>query len=408
MMNTFIRLLIVTGAFMPLFCWGQAAQDLPKDDDNNLLCKLLEHDHSPVIQKVINNPGKYRLQINYTPIDRLTRTHTKLNTLRLFPQDGAFAYPASMVKLPVCMMTLSKLHSLAKYKVDKNSRMISDAAKGCQICQERDYNSPDSFPSLSLYIRKMLLVSDNVAYNRAYEFLGPDDISSMLRKADYPDVRIMQRFYTCDTLQNRQMNPITFLNSKGEQLYFRDSFTSSVQLRNPLGKSEVGSGFMNAKKQFKPPLSFEFSNNLPLIDVHNMLINLVMGKGSQFGISESDRDFMLKYMAMYPGESEIQAYHNRQTYFPAYKKYLIYGRDSKAKIDSNVRIYNIVGWGYGHVSDCAYITDKKSGAEFFLSAQLYCNEDGILNDDKYEYATIGFPFLKRLGEIILDYERSKR
>ncbi|MES2795626.1 MAG: hypothetical protein V4683_06665, partial [Bacteroidota bacterium] len=45
--------------------------------------------------------------------------------------------------------------------------------------------------------------------------------------------------------------------------------------------------------------------------------------------------------------------------------------------------------------------------EFFVSAVIYCNEDQIFNDDKYDYDQIGFPFMKNLGQLLYDYE-SKR
>ena len=54
--------------------------------------------------------------------------------------------------------------------------------------------------------------------------------------------------------------------------------------------------------------------------------------------------------------------------------------------------------------DVAYIVDYKNNIEFFLSAGIYCNGDGILNDDKYDYKTIGLPFLKSLGQVIYNYE----
>ena len=52
--------------------------------------------------------------------------------------------------------------------------------------------------------------------------------------------------------------------------------------------------------------------------------------------------------------------------------------------------------------------DKK--IEFFLSATIYCNKDGILNDDIYDYETIGFPFMKNLGQLIygLESKRSRK
>ena len=73
-------------------------------------------------------------------------------------------------------------------------------------------------------------------------------------------------------------------------------------------------------------------------------------------------------------------------------------------IPNNIRIFNKPGDAYGHLIDAAYIVDFKHKIEFFLSAVIYCNSDGILNDDKYDYDNIGKPFMKNLGELIYDYE----
>ena len=43
-----------------------------------------------------------------------------------------------------------------------------------------------------------------------------------------------------------------------------------------------------------------------------------------------------------------------------------------------------------------------------LSAVIYCNSDGILNDSKYDYDTIGFPFYKNLGQLIYNYEVQRK
>ena len=39
-----------------------------------------------------------------------------------------------------------------------------------------------------------------------------------------------------------------------------------------------------------------------------------------------------------------------------------------------------------------------------LSATIYCNSDGILNDNKYDYDAIGLPFLEKLGQTVYEYE----
>jgi hypothetical protein len=46
--------------------------------------------------------------------------------------------------------------------------------------------------------------------------------------------------------------------------------------------------------------------------------------------------------------------------------------------------------------------------EFLLSAVIYCNKDGILNDDAYNYEDIGYPFLKYIGQRIYFHEKARK
>ena len=43
-----------------------------------------------------------------------------------------------------------------------------------------------------------------------------------------------------------------------------------------------------------------------------------------------------------------------------------------------------------------------------LTATVYTNEDGILNDDKYEFETVGLPFLYQLGQDIYQYDLHRK
>jgi hypothetical protein len=80
----------------------------------------------------------------------------------------------------------------------------------------------------------------------------------------------------------------------------------------------------------------------------------------------------------------------------------------KGAIPKNIRIFNKVGDAYGQLTDVAYIVDFEKKIEFFLSATIYCNKDGILNDDHYDYETIGFPFMKQLGQVIYHLELKRK
>ncbi len=43
-----------------------------------------------------------------------------------------------------------------------------------------------------------------------------------------------------------------------------------------------------------------------------------------------------------------------------------------------------------------------------LAATVYVNEDGVLNDGKYDYEELGYPFLYELGQTIYRHELSRK
>lgn len=77
----------------------------------------------------------------------------------------------------------------------------------------------------------------------------------------------------------------------------------------------------------------------------------------------------------------------------------------KKDIPEHIEIYNKVGYAYGYLTDFAYIKDTQNNIEFILSATIHVNQNGIFNDDNYEYDTIGIPFLAELGRRIYNSEK---
>ena len=47
---------------------------------------------------------------------------------------------------------------------------------------------------------------------------------------------------------------------------------------------------------------------------------------------------------------------------------------------------------------------SKNQVEFMLTSTVYVNSDGILNDNRYEYTEMGWPFLYDLGQTVYQYE----
>jgi hypothetical protein len=180
--------------------------------------------------------------------------------------------------------------------------------------------------------------------------------------------------------------------------------TAQYALRN----DSIGSGYYAGGQLINNPMNFSTKNRISLEDLHTILISLVFPSkvtaSKRINLTEEDRNFVLKYMSQLPTESTYPPFaDDTSNYYPAYCKFLLYGAE-KGPLPKNIRVFNKVGDAYGQLLDVAYIVDFDKKIEFFLSAVIYCNSDGILNDDQYDYDTIGFPFMKHLGQIIYDYE----
>ena len=83
------------------------------------------------------------------------------------------------------------------------------------------------------------------------------------------------------------------------------------------------------------------------------------------------------------------------------KKPLIAVQSSKQEA---FHLYNKVGQAYGFLSDVAYFESEDHHTKYVLAASIFVDRDGVLNDGKYAYDEIGFPFMADLGKLIFQSE----
>ena len=377
----------------------------------NPLDSLLQN--TPALLPVVRQADKYELQVIYTRIDRDAQNQPHFTQYDYRLDERSYFNPASLVKLPVAILSLQKLNQLRAQApmLTRNSIMATGAAGRCQTAVP--FAAPadsDRVASVGNYIRRMLLVSDNQAYNRLYEFLGQQYLHQQLTALGYPQVRITRRFAPCDTAANRCTNPISFHASTGELIYRQPAVCNPVPLPNPLGRVQKGRGYYAGGRLVERPYDFTTANYLPLQVVTDLLRTVLFPASvpadKRPDLTESDQTFLRYYLSATPQGSGFHPYAS-SGYFPAYKKYLYYGRQRQAQPQQGLRIYNIVGMSHGYLADCAYLSDEQSGAEFMLSVVLYVNADGILNDGQYEYGSIGLPFLAQLGQSFLRMEQQR-
>lgn len=352
----------------------------------------------------------YNVQVIYTQVDRGANGMPALTNHYFNVNSANYFYPASTVKFPVSLLALQRLNELKDKGIDKNTTMLTQQAYSGQTAVLNDPTTLDGRPNIAHYIKKILMVSDNDAYNRLYEFLGPQYINEQLHQKGYPDVQLLHRLQVAlSTDENRHTNPVQFVGKKNELIYQQPVQVDDTQY--PLRNDSIGKGYYAGGQLVNRPMDFSSKNRIGLEDLHSILISLVFPgkvKASQrFNLTEEDRNFILKYMSQLPTESVYPPYADDTTnYYPAYCKFLLFGAE-KGALPKNIRVFNKVGDAYGQLLDIAYIVDFDKKIEFFLSAVIYCNNDGILNDDKYDYDSTGFPFMKHLGEVIYEYETKR-
>jgi Beta-lactamase enzyme family len=376
---------------------------------DSLLEKILRSDTSSVLQKMMGNAEKYRVQIIYTQIDRNANNQPSFRNYYFNVNRDFYFYPASTVKLPLSILSLEKLKRINQKGVNKFTRMEFDSSYSGQVILRTDSTSKTGYPSIAQFIRKAFLISDNDAYNRMYEFVGQEEINKRLFTLGYRDLRIVRQFMPLNESENRHTNEIRFLNDSGKLLYLqppafnRDSFDFGVE-------AKLGTGYLNAHDSLiQGPMDFTRHNRIPLEDLQQLMQALLfpisVPESKRFKLSKEDYAFLYRYLSQYPSETPFPKY-DTSVFYNSYVKF--YFQEGGHNLPARIRVFNKVGWAYGFLTDVSYIVDFANRIEFMITATVYTNEDGILNDNKYEYETMALPFLYRVGQDIYQYDLQRQ
>ncbi len=380
---------------------------LKSSSSDTLIIKLLEQ-NPQLFSEVLKHKDDLGIQILYTQIDRDKKNKEdkiKLTDYSYNLNPNNYFYPASTVKLPVAILALQKLNELRITGLDKNTTMITESAGASQSSVTNDASAADGRPTIAHYIKKILLVSDNDAFNRLYEFLGQEYINNSLHKMGYTDAQIIHRLsVSLSDEENRYTNPIRFIDTAGNIVYDKPAEISKLLYTDR--NTKMGKGYMRGGELVNEPFDFSKKNMLLLSELHQIVKSIMfpmsVNKEQRFNLTEDDYNFLRLYMSMRPSESKTPVYDSGE-YYDNYVKMVYYGSEKTAP-DPNIRIFNKTGTAYGFLIDACYFADFTNHIEYMLSVVIYCNSDGIFNDDKYDYKTIGYPFLKNLGRVIYDYE----
>ncbi len=367
---------------------------------------------APALDSVLRQSEQYEIQIIYTQIDRDAQQMPHFTSWYWNVDSTRYFYPASMVKMPLALLSLEKINELRLKgypNLSKTTPYILDSLRAFQQYYAKDPSAPGLKPSIAHDIRQIFVVSDNLAYNHLFEFLGRQYINERLHQKGYQNTGIVHRF-NYPGRDNRYSSPISFYSEKGglyQQAETFDPNTWSNQQKNTL----KGIGYRNAADSLVlQPFEMGKKNWFALGDMEKMLRAVLfpeaMPAALRFNLTQEDYQFLHHYMGIFPRECDYPRY-SPEDHPDGYVKFFLFG-DSKKQQDSQVRIFNKVGEAYGTLTDVAYIVDFEHQVEFILAATILCNRDGIFNDDQYDYDQTGFPFLSKLGQAVLEYEKKRK
>ena len=380
----------------------------------NVLAEIIEANRDS-FGEWADNPDRYEVQVLYSRIERENDGKVSLTTDHWGSDPSRYFYPASTVKLPAAILALQRINELGVSGLTPKTALFHGTgtapAAAPQTAVFADSTSQTGWPSVEHYIRKILLVSDNDAYNRLFEWLGPTYINESLEEVGIGGSRVIHRVGVggFDTESHAWLNPVKFVN--GPEVPFRigerhDTFYRALP---EIGSQTKGVGYTtNEGKLVNESFDFGHKNYLSVKALHDIVARVTVPEAftpeQRFNLTEADYELLRRAMSERPRESITPVYDKPDNY----GKFWAFGdRPDETIIPNELRILNKVGWAYGTLTDAAYIIDEATGVEFILVGTILVNDNGIFNDGVYEYEETGLPFFGELGRAVLEHERAR-
>jgi hypothetical protein len=210
------------------------------------------------------------------------------------------------------------------------------------------------------------VVSDNPAYNTLFDRVGVERLNAMMRAVGLASVRLTHHLGVPDAI----------LHELGEP-------TPSVP------GLEIGVARIVGGVRAEGPMPFVGRNRVSLADLHAM-IGMIDGRRG-FGLSQDAWDLLQRVMTAEPASAGFLG-------LPRF--HVKFFGPGVERVASGATILNKCGRAYGFTIDTAVIR-MPGKPPVTLTACVYTNANGVLNDDVYEYDEIASPLLADLAEATL-------
>jgi hypothetical protein len=362
----------------------------------------------PATAAVLAAAEDHRLQMLLTHVERRDGRWIRTRE-QVFRVDAEYAYPASAIKLVGAIAAVARMEELARSNpaIGLDTPLSFEPLfPGEEPWRHDPSNLDGGTVTLRHEIRKLFLVSDNPAYNRCFDYAGRDELHRVCEDAGLEGVRAVHRLSVARTEQQNRMSPrILWRDEAGEWrslLEEREAKRALAPMR--AHRFEVGVGWLRGSgEKVQEPMDFSTKNRAPLRDLQAALAMLVdprlVAEGSKgFALSDEHRRFLLETAMERPEDSANPRYEDKKIVAERFK-FLLRGLKRHVREDE-ILYANKIGRAYGFSTENAFVVHEGRGVGFLFAATLYTNRDGVLNDDKYDYAEVADPFFEELGDLL--------
>ena len=357
----------------------------------------------------LGDASTYRVQALISTVDEAPGRGPRLKRSG-YRLGAEYFYPASAIKLAAAVAALQTIERLGAKNgsSDLADTPLEIAAlfPGDGPQQEDATNLAGGRITVAHELRKLALVSDNRAFNRLYDLVGYEELNAAMHRLGLGSTVITHRLSDSRTIPDQRAAAAVTFHPADHAPIVVPARTSARSLANRGPGLLIGTAYIRGAETVHEPMDFSRRNGISLLDLQNLLVKVVRPDidlgGPPLGLTPSHRGLLLDAMTRYPSESSNPVY-SADTFPDDVSKFLLPGirRVFPSTLPGErVEVTGKIGQAYGFTVENAYLRNPLNGKAVFVSAVIYTNSDGVLNDDRYEYDSMGRPFMAELGRLV--------
>ncbi len=390
-----------------MLCCGGCALGAPSVAPN--LEPVLRQHLAASALAALGSASIYRVQALISTVDAVPGRAPRLRRSG-YRLGAEYFYPASAIKLAAAVAALQAIERLgaANGSIELVDSPFEIAAlfPGDRPQQEDATNLAGGRITVAHELRTLALVSDNQAFNRLYDLVGYEELNAAMHRLGHGSTVITHRLSESRTIPDPRASAAVTFHPAGHPPIVVPARTSTRVLANQAPGLLIGTAYIRGAKTIQEPMDFTQRNGISLLDLQNLLVSVVRPDialtGPPLRLTPSHRALLLDAMTRYPSESSNPVY-PADSFPDDVSKFLLPGIRRvfpSTRPGERVEVTGKIGQAYGFTVENAYLRNPLNGRAVFVSAVIYTNSDGVMNDDLYEYDSIGRPFMAELGRLV--------